>query len=98
MAILPVWVNMVTTHLSWLCEASLLSHSGARDVVVRHAGLGVTGRKVLERFAVCNAVLTTFADGTTLLLAAPFSAWQEEFAVPLAVPDPNHWLVPLDPL
>jgi hypothetical protein len=66
--------------------------------VVRHAGLGVTGRKVLERFAVCNAVLTTFADGTTLLLAAPFSAWQEEFAVPLAVPDPNHWLVPLDPL
>jgi hypothetical protein len=62
------------------------------------AGLTVTGRKVLERFAVCSAVLTTFADGTTLLLAAPFSAWQQEFAGPLAVSDPNHWLVPLDPL
>ncbi len=64
----------------------------------RHAGLPLTARKVLERFAVCSAVLTTFAGGTTLLLAAPFSAWQQELAAPLAAPDPNHWLVPRDPL
>jgi hypothetical protein len=64
----------------------------------RQAGLPLTGRKVLERFAVCSAVRTTFADGTTLLLAVPFSAWQQVAAQALALPDPNHWLVPLDPL
>src|SRR5215831_3551065 len=81
----------------FLCLVALLVYS-LLEQRARQAGLHVTGRKVLERFAVCNAVLTTFADGTTLLLAAPFSPWQQEFAGPLAVPDPNHWLVPLDPL
>jgi hypothetical protein len=33
-----------------------------------------------------------------LLLAVPFSAWQQEVAQPLGLPDPNHWLAPLNPL
>jgi hypothetical protein len=81
----------------FICLVALLVYS-LLEQRARQAGLAVTGRKVLERFAICSAVLTTFADGTTVLLAAPFSAWQQEFAGPLALPDPNHWLVPLDPL
>ena len=80
-----------------LCLVALLVYS-LLEQRARQAGLPLTGRKVLERFAVASAVLTTFADGTTLLLAAPFSAWQQEVAQALALPDPNHWLVPLDPL
>lgn len=83
--------------LVFICLVALLVYR-LLEQRARQAGLPLTGRKVLERFAVCSAVLTTFADGTTLLLAAPFSAWQQELAGPLAVPDPNHWLVPLDPL
>jgi hypothetical protein len=83
--------------MGFLCRVALLVYT-LLEQRAWPAGRGVTGRQVLERFAVCTAVLTTFADGTTLLLAAPFSAGQQEVAVPLAVPDPNHWLVPLDPL
>jgi hypothetical protein len=81
----------------FICLVALLI-STLLEQRARQAGLPLTGRKVLERFAVCSAVSTTFADGTTLLLAAPFSAWQLEVARALALPDPNQWLVPLDPL
>jgi len=99
LAVRPMFVEKITRirAMVFICLVALLVYT-LLEQRAWHAGLGVTGRKVLERFAVCNAVLTTFADGTTLLLAAPFSAWQQEFAVPLAVPDPNHWLVPLNPL
>jgi len=99
LAVRPMFVEKITRirAMVFICLVALLVYTLLEQRAWR-AGLGVTGRKVLERFAVCNAVLTTFADGTTLLLAAPFSAWQQEFAMPLAVPDPNHWLVPLDPL
>ena len=33
MAILPVWVNMETTHLSWLCEVDALDQHGRRGDV-----------------------------------------------------------------
>jgi len=99
LAVRPMFLEKVARirAMVFICLVALLVYS-LLEQRARHAGLAVTGRKVLERFAVCSAVLTTFADGTTLLLAAPFSAWQQEFAVPLAVPDPNQWLVPLDPL
>jgi hypothetical protein len=99
LAIRPMFLETLARirAMVFLCLVALLVYT-LLEQRARQAGLGVTGRKVLERFAVCSAVLTTFADGTTLLLAAPFSAWQQEFAVPLAVPDPSHWLVPLDPL
>jgi len=99
LAVRPMFLEKVERirAMVFICLVALLVYS-LLEQRARHAGLAVTGRKVLERFAVCSAVLTTFADGTTLLLAAPFSAWQQEFAVPLAVPDPNQWLVPLDPL
>ena len=99
LAVRPMFLEKVERirAMVFMCLVALLVYR-LLEQRARHAGLAVTGRKVLERFAVCSAVLTTFADGTTLLLAAPFSAWQQEFAVPLAVPDPNQWLVPLDPL
>ncbi len=99
LAVRPMFLEKVERirAMVFICLVALLVYS-LLEQRARHAGLAVTGRKVLERFAVCSAVLTTFADGTTVLLAAPFSAWQQEFAVPLAMPDPNHWLVPLDPL
>ncbi len=99
LAVRPMFLEKIERirAMVFICLVALLIYS-LLEQRARHAGLAVTGRKVLERFAVCNAVLTTFADGTTLLLAAPFSAWQQELAEPLAVPDPNHWLVPLDPL
>jgi transposase len=81
----------------FLCLVALLVYS-LLEQRARQAGLPLTGRKVLERFAVCSVVRTTFADGTTLLLAVPYSAWQQTVAQALALPDPNHWLVPLDPL
>ena len=81
----------------FLCLVALLVYS-LLEQRARQAGLPLTGRKVLERFAVCSVVRTTFADGTTLLLAVPYSAWQQTVARALALPDPNHWLVPLDPL
>ena len=99
LAVRPMFLEKVERirAMLFICLVALLVYS-LLEQRARQAGLAVTGRKVLERFAVCSAVLTTFADGTTLLLAAPFSAWQQELAAPLAVPDPNHWLVPLDPL
>jgi transposase len=99
LAVRPMFLEKIARirAMVFICLVALLVYT-LLEQRARQAGLQVTGRKVLERFAVCNAVLTTFADGTTLLLAAPFSAWQQEFAVPLAVPDPTHWLVPLDPL
>ncbi len=99
LAVRPMFLEKIERirAMVFICLVALLVYS-LLEQRARQAGLAVTGRKVLERFAVCSAVLTTFADGTTLLLAAPFSAWQQEFAVPLALPDPNHWLVPLDPL
>ncbi len=99
LAVRPMFLEKVERirAMVFICLVALLVYS-LLEQRARQAGLAVTGRKVLERFAVCSAVLTTFADGTTLLLAAPFSAWQQEFAGPLAVSDPNHWLVPLDPL
>jgi transposase len=99
LAVRPMFLEKIERirAMLFICLVALLVYT-LLEQRARQAGLGVTGRKVLERFAVCSAVLTTFADGTTLLLAAPFSAWQQEFAGPLAVPDPNHWLVPLDPL
>jgi hypothetical protein len=57
----------------FICLVALLI-STLLEQRARQAGLPLTGRKVLERFAVCSAVSTTFADGTTLLLAVPFSA------------------------
>jgi transposase len=81
----------------FVCLVALLVYS-LLEQRARQAGLPLTGRKVLERFAVCSAVRTTFADGTILLLAVPFSAWQQAVAQALGLPDPNHWLVPLDPL
>jgi transposase len=99
LAVRPMFLEKVERirAMVFICLVALLVYS-LLEQRARHAGLAVTGRKVLERFALCSAVLTTLADGTTLLLAAPFSAWQQQFAVPLAVPDPNQWLVPLDPL
>jgi transposase len=99
LAVRPMFLEKITRirAMVFICLVALLVYS-LLERRARQAGLQVTGRKVLERFAVCSAVLTTFADGTTLLLAAPFSAWQQEFAVPLALPAPTHWLVPLDPL
>ncbi len=99
LAVRPMFLEKVERirAMVFICLVALLVYS-LLEQRARQAGLRVTGRKVLERLAVCSAVLTTFADGTTLLLAAPFSAWQQELAVPLTVPDPNHWLVPLDPL
>jgi hypothetical protein len=99
LAVRPMFLEKIERIRAMLliCLLALLVYS-LLEQRARHAGLPLTARKVLERFAVCSAVLTTFADGTTLLLAAPFSAWQQELAAPLAVPDPNHWLVPLDPL
>jgi transposase len=99
LAVRPMFVEKIERirAMVFICLVALLVYS-LLEQRARQAGLPLTGRKVLERFAVCSAVLTTFADGTTLLLAAPFSAWQQELAIPLAVPDPNHWLVPLDPL
>lgn len=83
--------------LLFICLLALLVYS-LLEQRARRAGLPLTGRKILERFAVCSAVRTTFADGTTLLLAAPFSARQQEVAQALALPDPAHWLIPLDPV
>ena len=80
-----------------ICLVALLVY-GLLEQRARQAGLPLTGRKVLERFAVCSAVLTTFANGTTLLLALPYSNWQQEVAQALALPHPNHWLIPLNPL
>lgn len=99
LAVRPMFLEKIERirAMVFICLIALLVYS-LLEQRARQAGLAVTGRKVLERFAVCSAVLTTFADGTTVLLAAPFSAWQQEFAVPLDLPDPNHWLVPLDPL
>src|SRR5258707_5304222 len=99
LAVRPMFLEKIERirAMVFICLVALLIYS-LLEQRARHAGLAVTGRKVLERFAVCNTVLTTFADGTTLLLASPFSSWQQELAEPLAVPDPNHWLVPLDPL
>ena len=99
LAVRPMFLEQVERMraLVFICLMALLVYSRLEQRA-RQAGLAVTGRKVLERFAVGSAVLTTCADGTTLLLAAPFSAWQQEFAGPLAVSDPTHWLVPLDPL
>jgi hypothetical protein len=77
--------------VAWLVDSLLEQRA-------RPAGLPLTGRTVLARFAVGSAVRTTFADGTTLRLAGPCSAWQPAIAQALALPDPNHWLVPLDPL
>ncbi|MGH3593229.1 MAG: IS1634 family transposase [Pseudonocardiaceae bacterium] len=99
LAVRPMFLEKVQRirAMLFLCLVALLVYS-LLEQRARQAGLPLTGRKVLERFAVCSAVLTTFADGTTLLLAAPYSVWQQEVAQPLALPDPNHWLVPLDPL
>jgi hypothetical protein len=99
LAVRPMFLEKVERirALLFICLLALLVYS-LLEQRARQAGLPLTGRKVLERFAVCSAVLTTFADGTTLLLAVPFSAWQQEVAQALALPDPNHWLVPLDPL
>jgi hypothetical protein len=99
LAVRPMFLEKVERirAMVFVCLVALLVYSLLVQRA-RQAGLPLPGRKVLERFAVCSAVLTTFTDGTTLLLAAPFSAWQQERAAPLAVPDPNHWLVPLDPL
>jgi hypothetical protein len=104
LAVRPMFLEQIERirAMVFICLVALLVYSllvySLLEQRARHAGLPLTARKVLERFAVCSAVLTTFADGTTLLLAAPFSAGQQELAAPLAVPDPNHWLVPLDPL
>jgi transposase len=99
LAVRPMFLEKIERirAMVFICLVALLVYS-LLEQRARHAGLPLTARKVLERFAVCSAVLTTFADGTTVLLAAPFSAWQQELAAPLAVPDPNHWLIPLDPL
>ena len=99
LAVRPMFLEKVERirAMVFICLVALLVYT-LLEQRARQAGVPLTGRKVLERFAVCSAVLTTFADGTTVLLAAPFSAWQQEVAGPLAVPDPNHWLVPLDPL
>jgi Domain of unknown function (DUF4277) len=99
LAVRPMFLEKIERirAMVFICLVALLVYS-LLEQRARQAGLPLTARKVLERFAVCSAVLTTFADGTTVLLAAPFSAWQHELAAPLAVPDPNHWLVPLDPL
>jgi transposase len=56
-----------------ICLVALLVYS-LLEQRARQAGLPLTGRKILERFAVCSAVRTTFAQGATLLLAVPFSA------------------------
>jgi hypothetical protein len=99
LAVRPLFLEKIERirAMVFICLVALLVYS-LLEQRARHAGLPRTARKVLERLAVCSAVLTTFANGTTLRLAAPFSAWQQELAAPLAVPDPNHWLVPLDPL
>src|SRR5262245_40762232 len=99
LAVRPIFLEKVERirAMLFICLVALLVYS-LLEHRARQVGLPLTGRKVLERFAVTSAVLTTFADGTTLLLATPFSAWQQEVAQALALPDPNHWLVPLDPL
>jgi transposase len=99
LAVRPMFLEKVERIRSmvFICLVALLIYT-LLEQRARQAGLPLTGRKVLERFAVCNAVLKTFAQGTTLLLAVPFSAWQQEVALALALPDPNQWLVPLDPL
>jgi len=99
LAVRPMFLEKIERirAMVFICLVALLVYS-LLEQRARQAGLPLTGRKVLERFAVCNAVRTTFADGTSLLLAVPFSAWQQEIAQALAVPDPNQWLVPLDPL
>jgi hypothetical protein len=99
LAVRPMFLEKVERirALLFICLLALLVYS-LLEQRARQAGLPLTARKVLERFAVCSAVLTTFTDGTTLLLAVSFSAGQQEIAQALALPDPNHWLVPLDPL
>jgi len=99
LAVRPMYLEKVERirAMVFICLVALLIYT-LLEQRARQAGLPLTGRKVLERFAVCSAVSTTFADGTTLLLAVPFSAWQLEVARALALPDPNQWLVPLDPL
>jgi transposase len=99
LAVRPMFLEKVERirAMLFVCLVALLVYS-LLEQRARQAGLPLTGRKVLERFAVCSAVRTTFADGTALLLAVPFSAWQQAVAQALALPDPNHWLVPLDPL
>jgi transposase len=99
LAVRPLFLEKVERirAMVFICLVALLVYS-LLEQRARQVGLPLTARKVLERFAVCSAVLTTFTNETTLLLAVPFSAWQQEVAQPLGVPDPNHWLVPLDPL
>ena len=99
LAVRPMFLEKVERIRAMLliCLVALLVYS-LLEQRARQAGLLLTGRKILERFAVCSAVRTTFAQGTTVLLAVPFSAWQQAVAQALALPDPNHWLVPLDPL
>jgi transposase len=99
LAVRPMFLQKVERirAMVFICLVALLVYT-LLEQRAQQAGLPLTGRKILERFAVCNAVLTTFAQGTTLLLAVPFSAWQQEVARALALPDPNQWLVPLDPL
>jgi Transposase DDE domain len=104
LAVRPLFLEKVERirALVFMCLVALLVYSLLQQRA-RQAGLPLTGRKVLERFAVlqsavCSAVLTTFVDGTMVLLAVPFSARQQEVAQALALPDPHHWLVPLDPL
>jgi transposase len=99
LAVRPMFLEKIERirAMVFICLVALLIYT-LLEQRARQAGLPLTGRKVLERFAVCNAVLTTFTQGTTLLLAVPFSAWQQEVALALALPDPNQWLVPLDPL
>jgi transposase len=99
LAVRPMFLEKIARirAMLFVCLVALLVYS-LLEQRARQAGLPLTGRKVLERFAVCSVVRTTFANGTTLLLAVPFSAWQQTIAQALALPDPNHWLVPLDPL
>lgn len=99
LAVRPLFLEKVERirAMVFICLVALLVYS-LLEQRARQVGLPLTARKVLERFAVCSAVLTTFTNETILLLAVPFSAWQQEVAQPLGVPDPNHWLVPLDPL
>jgi Transposase DDE domain len=99
LAVRPMFLEKVERirAMIFICLVALLIYT-LLEQRARQAGLHLTGRKVLERFAVCNAVLTTFAQGASLLLAVPYSAWQQEVALALALPDPNQWLVPLDPL
>lgn len=99
LAVRPLFLEKVERirAMVFICLVALLVYR-LLEQRARQVGLPLTARKVLERFAVCSAVLTTFTNETTLLLAVPFSAWQQEVAQPLGLPDPNHWLAPLNPL